>query len=82
MFAAVGFAGEKPRCNEHNQGRFWPEAANVSANALRTAARDGSLEMCSAVWWKYKWEPVTVSVRTLLKKRKVPVANTVNRGAN
>jgi hypothetical protein len=78
LIAAASLAEQKPACNKSNHGRFWPEAANSSAEARRTAARDGSLEMCSYGIWKYRWEPLTVNVQRLADARKVPAPAFVN----
>ena len=63
-------ASSKPVCNAANQGRFWPEAANGSAQSIRELYQSGTLEMCSAGEWKYKWVPLSVHVSRLGRKRR------------
>jgi hypothetical protein len=40
-------------------------------------AQCGSLEVCTAGAWKYRWRPVTVNVRQLGKKPQQPTAECV-----
>ena len=54
---------EKPPCNAQNRGKLWPEG-----NA-RTACT--GIEMCTMNVWKYRWEPVTLSVSRLAKDPKL-----------
>jgi len=58
----------KPLCIKKNQGLMWPAIANADKAALLTFARAGSLEMCVASTWGYKWERVTVNVHQAGKK--------------
>jgi hypothetical protein len=73
-FVAVGcaWAGEpeKPRCNAQHRGELWPATA--------TPGSDQSLQMCTLDVWKYRWEPVTVSVSQLSKERKREKASKAN----
>jgi hypothetical protein len=63
-------ASSKPVCNAAHQGRYWPEAANGSRQALRELYQSGALELCSAGEWKYKWMPLSVHVTRLGRKRR------------
>ena len=47
LFAAVCVLGQagKPVCNSQNQGRFWPEEANVNRDAMRELYQQGDLEI-------------------------------------
>ena len=71
LITAIGLAGQdkKPACNAGNQGRFWPLEANSSQHAARELYQSGTLEVCSQVVWKYKWERMSVNVRDLTKER-------------
>ncbi len=53
---------DKPLCTKKNQGLMWPAVANADKAALLTFARAGSLEMCVASTWGYKWEHLTVNI--------------------
>jgi hypothetical protein len=52
---------EKPPCDAQHRGDVWPKAAAGAAKR--------PLEMCTRGAWKYRWEPVTVSVSQLAKER-------------
>jgi len=62
-------ANEKPRCNAHSLGRFWPDEANTDSAFARQAARCGELEICSRGNWKYSWQMLTIHVSKLGKTR-------------
>ena len=52
----------KPPCNQRNQGMVWPD---------RDARSPGTeIQVCSLKVWKYRWEPVTVSVSCLGRNAK------------
>ncbi len=55
----------KPQCNAKNRGSLWPAQANTDPAAARKALRCGELQMCTAGTWKYRWEPMTVSLSQL-----------------
>jgi hypothetical protein len=55
----------KPQCNAKSRGTLWPAQANTDPAAARKALRCGELQMCTAGTWKYRWEPMTVSVSQL-----------------
>lgn len=61
----LGEESAKPACNTGNQGRLWPEAANVDRQAARRAERCGELQVCTRGVWRYRWEPLTVHVQQL-----------------
>lgn len=71
LFGAMCLAEEtrRPVCNARNQGQFWPAEANSSQEAARQLAQRGELEMCSLVVWKYRWEHISVNVRSLAKAK-------------
>ena len=48
---------------------MWPEAANSDRHALQRAARSGKLEVCAATTWRYRWQPMTVTVTQLAEAR-------------
>ena len=60
----------RPACNAANHGRYWPETANGSRQAIREFYQSGTLEMCSAGEWKYKWVPLSVHISRIAKKRR------------
>jgi hypothetical protein len=53
---------DKPVCTKKTQGQLWPLVANEDKSALLTFARAGSLEMCMASTWGYKWQRLTVNI--------------------
>ena len=65
LFGAVCFAqdAQKPACNAHTQGRFWPEEANDNREVRRNLFQSGELEMCSLTVWRYKWQRVSVNAQ-------------------
>ena len=50
----------KPHCTKVTQGQMWPDAANHDRRALQLLARSGTLEMCVASTWGYKWQHLSV----------------------
>jgi hypothetical protein len=60
--ALMGGEPQKPVCNAQNRGRLWPEGA------ARGTCR--SVEICTVDVWKYRWEPVTISVSQLSRGTK------------
>ena len=52
----------KPICNKDRQGLMWPEAANRDKAILLMVARAGTLEMCVASGWGYKWQHPTINI--------------------
>jgi hypothetical protein len=58
---AWGRDAEKPRCDAQHRGELWP--ADVRHG-------EGAQQMCTLDVWRYRWEPVTVSVSQLGKERK------------
>ena len=81
LLAAASVHQTKPACNKFNHGRFWPDAANWNAGVRRAAERDGSLEFCSYGVWRYRWIPMTVSVRQLDNARRDPFPADAEAGA-
>ena len=47
----------KPKCEARNRGELWPPVN------LRDSCH--ALEMCTRDVWKYRWEPLTVSISQL-----------------
>jgi hypothetical protein len=66
---------EKPKCTSRIEGRMWPDAANDDKTALLMLARAGKLEMCVATDLGYRWEKLTVNVRSAEKKEKPAAGN-------
>ena len=62
-------AAPKPGCDAASQGRFWPEAANYSRTEARRTFQSGMLEMCTAGNRKYRWQPLSVHVSQIRRKR-------------
>lgn len=60
--AVVFLMLHKPVCNKERDGWMWPEAANHNSAILLMAVRAGTLEMCVANEWGYKWEHPTVNI--------------------
>ena len=71
LLSLAGFAQqpEKPRCNAEIRGQFWPDEANHNPKIARTLAKTGKLELCTVRTWRHRWEPVTVTLSDLIKKR-------------
>jgi hypothetical protein len=67
--ACFGQDPAKPRCTGKIRGTLWPEAANTDHKALQRAARSGKLEVCAATTWRYRWQPMTVTVTQLAEAR-------------
>jgi hypothetical protein len=63
---------QRPACKAAIRGHFWPDAANTDVIAARRLAQCGSLDICTATAWRYKWKPVTVNVRQLGKAPQDP----------
>lgn len=65
---------EKPACSARRSGEFWPIAANRSQQNFYQSSHDGRLEVCTYGtyhgWYRYHWEPLTVSYPDLLKETK------------
>jgi hypothetical protein len=53
----------KPHCSKAIRGQLWPEIANSDKTALQALARAGTLEMCVASGWGYKWERLGIRVQ-------------------
>jgi hypothetical protein len=62
----------KPPCNKDRHTELWPEVANKDKNTLQVLARAGTLEMCVASDWGYKWTHLTVNIHQPPVKRKTP----------
>lgn len=60
---------DKPRCTAQTRGQFWPDEANHDPKAARALAKEGKLELCTAKIWRYRWEPLSVTLTDLIKKR-------------
>jgi hypothetical protein len=54
---------DKPVCSKKTEGQMWPGIANQDKMALLALARAGTLEMCVATTWSYKWQGLTVNIR-------------------
>jgi hypothetical protein len=53
---------DKPLCTKKIQGQLWPLPVNGNKTVLLNLARAGSLEMCVASTWGYKWTQLTVNI--------------------
>jgi len=62
---------QKPPCNAANQGRFWPEEANINRDAARRLSQSGELETCALAVWKYKWKRLSVNARNAVNAKKI-----------
>lgn len=65
---AFGQSDDRPACNKANRARFWPDAANTDRAVLSRATQEGTLEMCTVSGWRYRWEPVAVTWKSLMEK--------------
>ena len=79
LLALSCFGGQpkKPACNSASSGRFWPEEANSSPEAVRRASHCGSLLICRFTGLRYKWESVTVNAGSLGKTPRPPAPECV-----
>ncbi len=68
---ALAFAAHPPRsaCTKQTRGRLWPQEANASRAAALQLMRSGEVYMCSYGWLRYRWEPLSISLKTLEKSR-------------
>lgn len=69
-WAAEDDASSKPVCNASHAGEFWPPSANDGQKSMYEASRSGDLEICERGIYRYKWRPLTVSYRKLVKNAK------------
>jgi hypothetical protein len=81
LFVLLCHAGEpQPECTKEIQGRFWPEAANSDRELARKLYQNGELQLCSltppkyTIYWKYKWQFVSVNARDLGKPKHAETA--------
>jgi hypothetical protein len=76
---------EKPpgsACTREMQGRYWPEQANTDRKLAAQLMRSGELQMCSRGFFRYSWEPLTISYRSVLAKQQTAgAASDVQRAA-
>jgi hypothetical protein len=56
------------KCRRDNAGTFWPEAANTDAAVRNRALRCGALLYCSRTKVGWKWQPMTVTLQSLIAK--------------
>ncbi len=79
LFATIGFAedAQRPVCNKSTHGQFWPAEANGDREVAGRLIRQGELEMCSYDTWKYRWKPMSVSVRNLSRDKRAPDTTSV-----
>jgi hypothetical protein len=63
--------GKPPRsaCTRETQGQYWPEKANTDRKLAAQLMRSGELQMCSRGFFRYNWEPLTISYRTMAAKK-------------
>jgi hypothetical protein len=70
----------QPECKKELQGHFWPEEANSDHELARKLYQSGELQMCSlippkyTIYWKYKWQFVSVNARGLGKSKRAEAA--------
>ncbi len=57
----------RPRCTAKLRASFWPPEANTDAQLGHRLAREGTLEMCTLVGWRYKWSPLTINVKSAIR---------------
>ncbi len=72
--ASGSVPGKPPRsaCNKQTQGLFWPDNANRDRKLASQLMRSGDLHLCTRGIFRYNWQPLTVSYRSLLAKTKAP----------
>jgi hypothetical protein len=51
---------QKPNCNKEIRGEMWPMVANGNQAALMLLARAGTLEMCTSIHHRYRWERLSL----------------------
>lgn len=64
----------KPVCTAKLRGRFWPAAANSDRTAARRSFQDGSLQICTAGLWRFRWENLSVNYQELTRRHLGPAA--------
>lgn len=68
LFCVVlAFAAHPPRpaCSKRTDGRLWPEEANADRSVALRLMRSGEVYVCSYGRLWYRWEPLSVDVKTL-----------------
>jgi len=56
------------KCGRDNAGMFWPEAANNDHAVRNRAEKCGTLLYCARTTFGWKWQPMTVSLQSLVAK--------------
>lgn len=59
--ASLDVKPPRSACNKQTQGRYWPEPANDDRKLAGRLMRSGDLQMCMRGFFRYNWEPLTVS---------------------
>ena len=56
------------KCRRDNAGTFWPQAANIDPAVRNHALRCGALLYCSRTRFGWRWQPMTVTLQSLIAK--------------
>lgn len=55
----------KPPCTPALNGQLWPAQANSDKALARKLFQTGDLELCSVNVWRYRWQHMSVSYKSL-----------------
>lgn len=73
---ALQTASERPQCDSHHLGQFWPQLPGKDSQAVRKLVQAGELQVCSrSSPWRFRWEQISVTINQLKNRSKNSAQN-------